>query len=316
MKGEKLNYIEYEGRKISTRPSVDKYEINEDGEYERQIPWFRCGFAEGENPVEANRYIYFWAKDCAWSNRIAIILSLLGLEDIIKEEIVDWTKLDIPVGWEFINSENSINKESGARFIGELYYHSDSNFYGRPSVPLLYDYKRKIIANNDFDKMSYYLENEFRAFHKPASYDLFPKELQNDIIDMNKWIYERINNSIYKMFFAQNVRAYDKGYRLFREGLETLEKRLENSRFIFGDCITDSDIRVFSTLVRFDINYAIGIKLKERLSDYKNLNDYCKKIYQIEEVKNKTFFAAIYRGESNQKIIEEIENSWNKPINR
>lgn len=312
-----MNYIEFEGRKISVRPTIDDYEINENGEYQRQIPRFQQAFgAEGENPVEKDRYILFWAKDCAWSNRIAIVHSMLGLEGAIKEEIVDWTQLDLPVGWECCQAEQHINPESQARFIGELYYRSDPNFVGRPAVPVLYDYQRQIIANNDFQNMSYYLENDFRAFHKQGAPILCPSSQVHEIREMGFWLYEYINNAVYLMFFAKNQAAHQKGYDRFCFGMETLEKTLEKQRFLFGDHITDSDIRLFSTLVRFDEDYGKGLGLSEKLVHYPNLFDCCREIYQLEDVRKKVFFEYMVRGEAGQEVIRAIEALWSAPVCR
>lgn len=312
-----MNYIEYEGRKISIRPEVDDYEISKDGEYIRQIPWFREPFGEKyNNPIEENRYILFWAKDCAWSNRIAIIYSLLGLEKTIKEEIVDWTKLDLPVGWECVNSVNNVNKESKARFIGELYFKTDENFIGRPAVPLLFDYKRQIIANNDYENMGYYLEREFKPYHKKGAPELFPYELEDKIRYKGLWLYENINNAIYKMCFSRNKVQYLKGYELFSNAMRTLEKELSNSRFIFGDHLTDSDIRLFSTLIRLDVDYGKYLNLDIQLIDFTNLYNYAKEIYQIPEVKVKIFFSKICRKEYTFEEIKEVEKSWNIKVDR
>lgn len=312
-----MNYIEFEGRKISVRTAVEGYEIDENGEYQRQIPRFQNTFGEdGKNPVEKDRYTLFWAKDCAWSNRIAIVYSMLGLENAIKEEIVTWTKLDLPVGWECGHAEDHVNPESGARFIGELYYRSDPDFVGRPAVPVLYDYKKQVIANNDFQNMTYYLENDFKAFHKEGAPNLCPSDRAKEIREMGIWLYDHINNAVYKMFFGTNKTAFQKGYDLFCTGMETLEKSLNEQRFLFGDHITDSDIRLFSTLVRLDEDYGKGIGLNEKLAHYPNLFDYCREIYQLDDVRKKTFFEYMYRGEPTKEVIEPIEALWSTLVSR
>ncbi|MFR1323483.1 MAG: glutathione S-transferase C-terminal domain-containing protein [Ezakiella massiliensis] len=312
-----MNYIEFEGRKISIRPAVDDYEIDENGAYQRQVPWFREAFGEKySNPIEKDRYTLFWAKDCAWSNRIAIIYSLLGLEKAIKEEVVDWTVLDLPVGWECVNSPNNINSESKARFIGELYYSSDSNFIGRPAVPVLYDYRRQIIANNDYENMGYYLGREFKPFHKHDAPSLLPDSLGKEIQRMGVWLYENINNGIYKMCFARNKEQYNKAYDIFKYGMENLEERLNSKRFIFGDGITDSDIRLFSTLVRLDVDYGKYLNLDIHLVDYDNLFDYSREIYQVNDVKKKIDFHKICRKEFTNEDISNVENIWEEEVNR
>lgn len=312
-----MNYIEYNGRKISVRPAVKDYEIDENGAYVRQIPWFREPFGESyKNPAEKDRYTLFWAKDCAWSNRVAIVYSLLGLCESIKEEIVDWTELDLPVGWECVNSKDCINKESNARFVGELYYRTDSNFVGRPAVPLLFDYKRQVIANNDHHKMTYYLEKDFKSLHKKGAPNLLPISIESEIVKMGSWLYDNINNAIYRMCFANNKTQYKIAYDIFYKAMEELEQRLARSRFIFGDYLTDSDIRLFSTLVRLDVDYGKYLNLDIYLTDYKNLFDYCREIYQIPEVSKKTFFKKICRKEFNEEDVKNVEKLWSEKIDR
>lgn len=120
-------YYEVNGRQIRVRPTESGQEIDEYGNFHRQPNHFTKGFGEGENPVEADRYILFWGKGCNWSNRASIARELLGLDKAIKVEIVDWGDYEKPLGWEFVNSPNHINKETGAQFLSELYYNADDD---------------------------------------------------------------------------------------------------------------------------------------------------------------------------------------------
>ena len=117
-------YIEVNGRQIRVRPTETVSEVDKYGNFHRQPNHFTKGFGPGENPVEKDRYILFWAKGCHWSNRASITRELLGLQDAIKVEIVGWDDdaYEKPLGWEFINSPDHINPETGAQFLSELYY--------------------------------------------------------------------------------------------------------------------------------------------------------------------------------------------------
>lgn len=117
-----FEYVDVNGRQIRVRPRETAQEIDEYGNFHRQPNRFTEGFGEGKNPVEKDRYILFWAKGCNWSNRAAIARELLGLEDAVKVEIVDWTDREENLGWEFVNSPDHINPETGAQFLSELYY--------------------------------------------------------------------------------------------------------------------------------------------------------------------------------------------------
>lgn len=126
-----FEYVDVNGRQIRVRPRETAQEIDEYGNFHRQPNRFTEGFGEGKNPVEKDRYILFWAKGCNWSNRAAIARELLGLEDAVKVEIVDWTDREENLGWEFVNSPDHINPETGAQFLSELYYNADEEYTGR-----------------------------------------------------------------------------------------------------------------------------------------------------------------------------------------
>ena len=129
-----FEYVDVNGRQIRVRPRETAQEIDEYGNFHRQPNRFTEGFGEGKNPVEKDRYILFWAKGCNWSNRAAIARELLGLEDAVKVEIVDWTDREENLGWEFVNSPDHINPETGAQFLSELYYNADEEYTGRTTV--------------------------------------------------------------------------------------------------------------------------------------------------------------------------------------
>lgn len=147
-----FEYVDVNGRQIRVRPRETAQEIDEYGNFHRQSNRFTEGFGEGKNPVEKDRYILFWAKGCNWSNRAAIARELLGLEDAVKVEIVDWTDREENLGWEFVNSPDHINPETGAQFLSELYYNADEEYTGRTTVPAFVDYKTKKDLREQVDK--------------------------------------------------------------------------------------------------------------------------------------------------------------------
>lgn len=132
-----FEYVDVNGRQIRVRPRETAQEIDEYGNFHRQPNRFTEGFGEGKNPVEKDRYILFWAKGCNWSNRAAIARELLGLEDAVKVEIVDWTDREENLGWEFVNSPDHINPETGAQFLSELYYNADEESLGNAFIGLI-----------------------------------------------------------------------------------------------------------------------------------------------------------------------------------
>jgi len=302
-------YIEINGRQIRVRPDERESETDSRGSFHRQPNRFTEGFGDGKNPVEKDRYILFWAKGCHWSNRASIVRELLGLEDAIKAEIVDrdYTR-DTggrDPGWEFVNSPGHINPETGAQFLSELYYAADDLYTGRPTVPALVDYKTGKVVNNDYHRLTNYFEVDFKPFQKENAPDLYPEELRDEIDKLNWWLFENVNNAVYRAMFAQSLEAFSEAYEVFFAGLDALEKRLENSRFLFGDYVTDSDIRLYVTLARFDVRYSRFIgPCKRRLSDYKNLWGYARDLYQIPAFSHNTYFRD-FAAAKRKKDIEE-----------
>lgn len=286
-------YITVDGRQVRVRPTETENEIDRYGNFHRQPNRFTEGFGVGVNPVEKDRYILFWAKGCHWSNRASITRELLGLQDTIKIEIVGNAPkaYEKPLGWEFVNSPDHINPETGARFLSELYYNADPEYQGRATVPALVDYKTKKVVNNDYHKLTNYLETDFKQFHKKDAPDLYPENLREEIDRLNLWLFDNVNNAVYRALFAQSLQAFSDAYETFFAGLDEMEERLENKRFLFGDYVTDSDIRLYVTLARYDVAYSRNIgPCKQRLVDYKNLWGYARDLYQIPAFYHNTYF--------------------------
>lgn len=264
-----FEYVDVNGRQIRVRPRETAQEIDEYGNFHRQPNRFTEGFGEGKNPVEKDRYILFWAKGCNWSNRAAIARELLGLEDAVKVEIVDWTDREENLGWEFVNSPDHINPETGAQFLSELYYNADEEY-------------------------TLYFETAWKPYHKEGAPDLYPEDLREEIDKLNDIIFREVNNGVYKAGFARKQKAYDRAYNMVFNRLDWLEERLANQRYLFGDRLTESDVRLYVTLVRFDCAYYPVFRLnKKLLRDYPNLWAYARDLYQTPGFGDTTNFAAI-----------------------
>lgn len=277
------------GRKIRFRPS-ELSEIDENGYFQRQPNMFTGHFGGEDHPIENNRYILFWSPGCAWSNRAVIAIDLLGLSQTIKTEAVDWTDRPENLGWEFVHSPHHINPETGAQFLSELYYHTKEDYTGRTTVPALVDYKTKTIVNNDFHTLTILLETEFKPMQKKAAPDLYPLHLKDDIDKLNIWLYKNVNDAIYRACFSRSPQAYHEGYNTFFSSLRTLNERLSAQRFLLGDYITDSDIRLFTTLVRLDVNYSRHLGPCPQIADFPHLWEYAKDLYQIPAFGKHTHF--------------------------
>lgn len=264
-----FDYEVVNGRKIRVRPQEVVSEIDENGYFVRQPNHFTEGFGEGKNPVEKGRYHLVWAKLCHWSNRASIVRELLGLEDAISVNMVDHAKHEKNLGWEFVYDKDHID----------------------PVLPAFVDYKTKKVVNNDYHWLTNHLETAFRPFHKKGAPDLYPEELRPEIDKLNKWLFENVNNAVYRAQFAESLQAFADGYETFFAGLDAMEERLADKRFLFGDYVTDSDIRLYTTIARLDVSYSRNIgPCKHRLVDYPNLWGYARDLYQIPAFRHNTYF--------------------------
>ena len=198
------------------------------------------------------------------------------------------------LGWEFVNSPGHVNPETGAQFLSELYYNADPDYAGRTTVPALVDYKTKKVVNNDYHRLTNYFEVDFKPFHKKGAPDLYPVELRDEIDALNDWLFDNVNNAVYRAQFAQSLQAFADGYETFFAGLDQMDERLADRRFLFGDYVTDSDVRLYTTLARLDVNYSRNIgPCKHRLVDYKNLWPYARDLWQIPAFAHNTYFKDI-----------------------
>lgn len=315
---------------VRPRPKEIENEIDEKGGFIRQANRFTTPFGdkEGELKAEAGRYRLIWAKGCNWSNRASIVRELLGLEDVISVNIVDQEDTEPPLGWQFFNEENHLDPVLNVRYLSELYENADPNYTGRATVPSLVDIKEKKVVNNDYHKLTNYFEVNFKPFQKEDAPNLYPVHLREEIDTFNGWLFHNINNGVYKMMFAQSIEAYNDAFDHFYEGLDKLEERLETNRFLFGDYVTDSDVRFYVTLARFDCSYYRYLgPLKHRIVDYKNIWAYARDLYEIPAFKNNTYFRYLAHTNKvgkkifqsyNARFWEEIdyEGIWSNPQNR
>ncbi len=278
---------------ISPRPNIQNSEVDANGNFIRQQNLFTTGFGETEglNPVAAGKYRLVWAKGCNWSNRASIVRELLGLQDAISVNLVSFSSDDIGYGWEFVYNEQHRDPVLGTRFLAEHYVKSIPGFAGRATVPSLIDIETGKVVNNDYHRLTNYFEVEFKPFHKAGAPDLYPEELREEIDKLNDWLFHNINNGVYKIQFAQSLRAYQNAYDNFYAAMDILENRLADKRFLFGDYVTDSDVRLYVTLARLDIAYAQNFgPTKHRLVDYPNLWGYARDLWQISAFQNNTYF--------------------------
>lgn len=287
------------GRKIRVRPKETVSEIDKNGYFRRQPNHFTTPFGDGENDLKAEgnkRYRLVWAKLCHWSNRAAIVRELEDLEDQISVNMVEHAPHEKNLGWEYVYNENNIDPVLGDQFLSEAYYRADDDYQGRTTVPALIDTTTGKVVNNDYNWLTTYFEVNFLPWHKKGAPELYPVELREEIDKMNLWLFDNINNAVYRSSFSRSNEGHFDGVNTFYAAMDRLEKRLETNRFIFGDYVTDSDIRLYVTLARLDIRYTTQLgETKRPLYTYKNLWGYAKELWEIPAFAHHTDFAAIIR---------------------
>lgn len=315
-------------RGVKPRPQETRNEIDDRGAFIRQPNSFRTPFGDGENEWKAvpGKYRLFWAKGCHWSNRAAIVREFLGLENAISINIVSPTGLHNKYGWGFPNEKNQEDPVTGFKFLSEAYLNADPEYDGRATVPALVDVETKKVVNNDYHRLTNYFEVAFRPYQDKNAPDLYPKELRREIDVFNDWLFPNINNAHYRMAFCQSLEAYKEAFDDFTSAMERLDRRLENNRFLFGDYVTDSDVRFFVTLARWDTHYYRNLgPQRRRISDYKNVWAYARDLYEIPAFRNNTYFRD-FSAESKKGIFSSFparfndvipyEEIWSAPQNR
>lgn len=258
---------------------------------------FNVPFGPGKDelPVETNRYRLLWTRFCPWAHLQIIVLKLLGLDEVISVGTANPVRT--PRGWEFSLDPGGTDPVLGIRFLSEAYKKACPGYTGGATVPAVVDVKTGGVVNNDYCNLSYYWETVWAPFHKPEAPDLYPVDLRPEINALNEILFHEVNNAVYKAGSAETQAKYEKAYDLFFTRLDQFEERLSKQRYLLGERITDSDIRLYVILVRFDIAYHTVFKLnRNRLIDFPNLWNYAKDLYQTPGFGNTTDFDAIKRG--------------------
>ena len=192
-------------------------EIDSRGEFIRQANSFITPFGYNEGEIEPlpNRYVIYWANFCNWSNRPVIVRDILGLTNIIADEPVLPTAVSNKYGWGFTKYKDHKDPITGAYFLSEFYRNADKNYNGRATTPAIVDLKTKATVNNDYHRLTNYLEVKFRKYQPVDAPDLYPKAYRKEIDEFNDWLFPHVNNGHYRMAFAQEVEPFDEHMNIF-----------------------------------------------------------------------------------------------------
>ena len=272
-------------------------EQSAEGAFLRQEDAFRGWVsADGSSgfPAEAGRYHLYVAWACPWAHRTILARKLKGLEGVVGMTAVDPIRDER--GWAFREVPGaSADPINGFQFLSEAYLATDPAYRSRVTVPVLWDKRtRRIVSNSDDDILRMF-SLEFGAWADP-SVDLYPHPIRKEIDELNDWLYERINDGVYRSGFATTQSVYETNVRRLFDSLDALENRLAKIRYLFGTRPVESDWRLFVTLVRFDAVYHGHFKCNlRRIVDYPNLSGYLRDLYQIEGVAQTVNFDHIKR---------------------
>jgi putative glutathione S-transferase len=272
-------------------------EQSQAGEFKRQADTFRQQVTANGNsgyPAEPGRYHLYVSWACPWAHRTIIVRKLKHLEDIVGMTVVDPIRDER--GWAFREGPgHSLDPINGFQFLSEAYKATDPNYIGRITVPVLWDCATKHIVSNSDDDLMRMFNGEFNRFTR-STIDLYPDELRQAIEDLNSFIYENVNDGVYRAGFATSQPVYERAVRRLFEALDLLEARLAHHRYLFGSQFVETDWRLFVTLVRFDAVYHGHFKCNiRRIIDYPNLFGYLKDLYQTDGIADTVNFDHIKR---------------------
>ena len=269
------------------QPVQDK---DKDGRFVRQVSSFRNWITPDGAPgptgtggfkAEAGRYRLYVALICPWASRALIARKLKGLDGFVDVTVVEPVLSD--QGWRFGPYPGADEDPLfGAEYMHQIYTRADPRYTGRATVPVLWDTKQNVLVNNESADILRMFNSAFEEL-VPGTPDLYPADLAAEIEELNPWIYERLNNRVYKAGFASSQLAYDEAVAGVFDVLDTLEARLGDGRaYLLGNRLTETDIRTFVTLIRFDAAYYGLFKTNlSRIADYPGLAAYMERILHL-----------------------------------
>ena len=243
---------------------------------------------------ESGRYHLFVALNCPWAHRTLLARLFNQLTEHISVSIASPSRT--PDGWVFDSEGRFADSLLGARALHGVYAEGADSYSGRVTVPVLWDKNMGVIVSNESSDIVRMFNSGFDGVAAPSS-DFYPEGLRAEIEAVNERVYPSLNNGVYRAGFARTQQAYDEGFDAVFETLDWLESRLENSRFVAGDAMTEADFRLFPTLARFDVAYHSTFKYNLRqLIDYPQLWDYARALYQRPGVAETVEFDIYRRG--------------------
>jgi putative glutathione S-transferase len=233
--------------------------------------------------AEAGRYHLYVSLACPWAHRTLIFRKLKKLEDLISISVVHPLMLD--EGWTFDDYPGAIpDAVLGKKKLYEVYLEAKQDYSGRVTVPALWDNEKRTIVNNESAEIIRMFNSAFDALAGNRD-DYYPRSLHAEIDAVNARVYKNINNGVYRAGFATRQNAYEEAFNDLFAALDDVEAILDRQRYLAGERLTEADIRLFTTLVRFDAVYFGHFKCNlRRITDYPNLSNYLRELFQIPQI--------------------------------
>jgi putative glutathione S-transferase len=267
------------------------------GKFERSIAQFRNWItADGSAgpsgdagfKAEPGRYHLYVSFACPWAHRTLIMRKLKGLEQMIDVSVVH--PLMLNHGWTFATDFDGATGDQlfDYEYYYQIYTRADANYSGRVTVPVVWDKQQDKLVSNESSEIIRMFNSAFDGVGASEG-DYYPESLRSEIDRVNDWIYEALNNGVYKAGFATSQEAYDEAVEGVFERLDDLEELLSKQRYLCGDQFTEADIRLFPTLLRFDPVYVQHFKCdRKRIAEYPALSGYLREIYQMPGIRETT----------------------------
>ena len=230
-------------------------------------------------PVEPGRYRLIAARACPWANRTIIVRRLLGLENVISMGLCGPTH--DKRSWTFDLDPGGVDPVLGYERLQQAYFARFPDYPRGITVPAVVDIPSKAVATNDYPQITIDFSLEWSDYHRDGAPELYPERLRDEIDTVSKRVYTEVNNGVYRCGFAGSQTSYDKAYDRLWTALDWLEQRLANQRYLVGDTITEADVRLFTTLARFDPVYHGHFKCnRQKLTELPVLWAYARDLFQ------------------------------------
>ena len=267
------------------------------GSFKRASSVFRNKISSNHSTYlpETNRYHLYVSYACPWAHRTLIFRKLKNLESHISVDYVHPDMLEM--GWSFEKNFPGTSGDSlhNKRYVHEIYQLSDKDISTKATVPILWDKKTRTIVNNESSEIIRIMNDAFNDITKNKD-DYYPEKFRDQIDSINDTIYENINNGVYRSGFSKTQNSYEEAVKNLFTSLDIVNDILEGRDYLVGDILTEADIRLVPTLIRFDCVYYFHFKCNlKKISEYENISRYLRNLFEEDAIKSTTNFEHIKR---------------------